>query len=306
MNCPRCKAVIGTLADPDSIVTCSGCGARLMTRAAALRSQGGAVPLAAQTSPALNPPPPAPDPPPQPASAAPASSPADLPPESTLPGTPASALGLRPPPRETESPKGTGTSRRKGKAEPKEAVPGAVGSATLEMLLRELRAIREAQQQVLDLLRGGSGPRSYAHATGRSESDGAMSLSPIRALRPKSVVLIDDDPATRDAAVAELLQADVPVRAFEDGNAALQGIAEEKPDVIVLELGLRGEMAGKDMINMIKATMEWVDIPVVLWTREPVASQKEARLVHGADEIVPKSSGTAALAARIITVFRRA
>ena len=45
--------------------------------------------------------------------------------------------------------------------------------------------------------------------------------------------------------------------------------------------------------------------PIILWTREPVASQKEARQIHGADEVVPKSGGAAALVARVITVFRR-
>jgi DNA-binding response OmpR family regulator len=65
-------------------------------------------------------------------------------------------------------------------------------------------------------------------------------------------------------------------------------------------------MGGKDLVNMIKATMEWVDIPIVLWTREDVASQREARQIHGADEVVLKSGGPAALAARVITVFRRA
>jgi DNA-binding response OmpR family regulator len=56
---------------------------------------------------------------------------------------------------------------------------------------------------------------------------------------------------------------------------------------------------------MIKATMEWVDIPIVLWTRETVSNQKEARQIHGADEVVSKSAGAAALVARVITVFRR-
>jgi len=32
---------------------------------------------------------------------------------------------------------------------------------------------------------------------------------------------------------------------------------------------------------MIKATMEWVEIPIVLWTRAPVQNQKEARQIHG-------------------------
>ena len=86
---------------------------------------------------------------------------------------------------------------------------------------------------------------------------------------------------------------------------AVAAIAEEKPDVIVLELGLTGPMEGRDLVNMIKATMEWVDIRIVLWTREAVQSQREARQQHGADEVVPKSSGAPALVARVITLFRR-
>ena len=118
-------------------------------------------------------------------------------------------------------------------------------------------------------------------------------------------MVLDDDDETRQAAVAELERADIPVRAFTDGNKALGSIAEDKPDVIVLELAVGGDLGGKDLVNMIKATMEWVDIPIVLWTREAISNQKEARQVHGADEVVSKSQGAAALVARVITVFRR-
>jgi len=37
-----------------------------------------------------------------------------------------------------------------------------------------------------------------------------------------------------------------------------------------------------------------VDIPIILWTREPVASQKEARQLHGADDLALKTAGAAA------------
>src|SRR4029078_1629148 len=57
---------------------------------------------------------------------------------------------------------------------------------------------------------------------------------------------------------------------------------------------------------MIKATMQWVDIPIVLYTRLPVENQKEARQVHGADEVVRKGpGGDEALGARVISVLRR-
>jgi two-component system KDP operon response regulator KdpE len=128
----------------------------------------------------------------------------------------------------------------------------------------------------------------------------------VRSRRRKTVLLIDDDAATRGEALAALQAAEVPTRPVDDGNAAIASIADERPDVIVLELGLGGSMAGKDVVNMIKATMEWVDIPIVLYTRMPVESQKEARQIHGADEVVRKGPGGAeALVARVISVFRR-
>jgi CheY-like chemotaxis protein/predicted RNA-binding Zn-ribbon protein involved in translation (DUF1610 family) len=338
MNCPRCKMPIGPLPGPDSIVTCPGCGARLMTRSAASRSQGGpktpaqAVPLP-PTSPSV--------PSPSPASAGAPSPDAtisvtDLPPPSaTLPPLAARLFGLRRPtagdgpaePKGGEAPveEGKGTAdtsdeektrpgRRKKpgseKGGPAVATPGGEaapppGVDGQELLLAEVRAIRALQEEILSLLRRPpstpGGAVDEAPATGRQPAV----VSPIRAQQRRSVVLIDDDPSTREAAVEELRRAEVPVRAYDNGQAALAAIAEEKPDIIVLELALEGEMAAKDVINLIKATMEWVDIPLILWTRETVTNQREARQIHGADELVEKSAGAAALVARVITVFRR-
>src|SRR3989442_1112064 len=128
----------------------------------------------------------------------------------------------------------------------------------------------------------------------------------VRSRRRKTVLLIDDDPSSRIAALQALEHAEVPTRTAPDGSAGLAAIAQEKPDVIVLELGIDGAMSGKDVVNMVKATMEWVDVPIVLYTRVPIESQKEARIIHGADELVPKGvGGPEALVARIIGLFRK-
>jgi CheY-like chemotaxis protein len=217
-------------------------------------------------------------------------------------------LGTRPAPASSPAPPtGSDTARkRKGEARATKAET----DAALEKLVREVHALRETQDLILAAIEGLQRAVRSQAAAAAAVPPGAASaddsdLSPIRVRPRKTVILVDDDPKTRSAAVAELLHADVPVRAFDDGNAALSAIAEEKPDVIVLELGLGGEMGGKDLVNMIKATMEWVDIPIVLWTREAVSNQKEARQIHGADEVVPKSGGAAGLVARVITLFRR-
>jgi CheY-like chemotaxis protein len=295
MNCPRCKTPVEPLADPDSIVTCPGCGSRLMTRSAALRSQGGGR---------------------RPASApAPGPSPDESSPSATLPPARPPLVGLKTAPTAFAAPPDAGHklagSRAEARAEPAAEAEDAV---TLAALLSEVRAVRDTQDLILEQLHGlrraatapaAPHPPAIEPAEPAVARAASPALSAIRARRRKSVVLVDDDPLTREAAVAELQHADVPVRAFDDGNAALSAIAEEKPDVIVLELGTGGDMGGKDLVNFVKATMEWVDIPIILWTREAIASQKEARQIHGADEVVPKSGGAAALLARVITIFRR-
>jgi CheY-like chemotaxis protein len=203
---------------------------------------------------------------------------------------------------------GVGSGPTGGEASPKTrtsptstAGPGSGAtptSATLDALLIELQMLRATQVQILEILR-----RDAAGAPPDGPDETQM-LRPVRSRRRKTVLLVDDDAKTQKAAMKELRQAAVPVRSVADGNAALSAIAEEKPDVIALELGLGGDMGGKDLINMIKATMDWVDIPIILWTREAVATQKEARQDHGADEVVTKESGPAALVTRVITVFR--
>ncbi|HEY7923716.1 MAG: PleD family two-component system response regulator [Burkholderiales bacterium] len=285
MNCPRCKAEIGPLTNPDAIVTCPGCGSRLMTRAAAIRSQGGAA------QPAAAPPPPAP--------------PADPP----KPGTDTSP-GLSPQRTAVKVGQTTLSGKSTGGAVRSSRKSSASPEVTLEMLLREIQAVRETQQAILAALAGLAGRSAEPFATPATgvpvvDMSASSSLSQIRAQQRKTAVLVDDDARTREAATAELEKADIPVRAFSDGNKALSAVAQEKPDVIVLELAVSGELPGKDFVNMIKATMEWVDIPVVLWTRENVSNQREARQIHGADEVVAKSQGAAALVARVITLFRR-
>jgi CheY-like chemotaxis protein len=183
--------------------------------------------------------------------------------------------------------------------------------ATLETLLSEVRALRELQEEALALLRARPVADASMSGPGGSfigdDDDGpAAAPAPVRSRRRKTVLLIDDDAATRTAAKAALDGADVPVRTVDSGNGALAAIAEERPDVIVLELEMEGSMGGKDVINMIKATMEWVDIPIILYTRAAIANQKEARTTHGADEYVLKGpEGASALVARVISVFRR-
>lgn len=185
-------------------------------------------------------------------------------------------------------------------------------AALLEAILAEVRAVRASQHEMMRLLKSGAAAAQSSAAETPYVELGVDDMesggpAPTRSRRRKSVLLVDDDPDTLQTAVAALDRVEVPVRSTSDGNEALGLIAREKPDVILLELELQGEMAGRDVVNMIKATMEWVDIPLVLYTRAALQSQKEARQIHGADDYVLKGPGSAeTLVQRVIAIFRKA
>jgi len=302
MKCPRCQSSITARPDAEGFLTCPGCGARLRSRSApaTLGVLTRLDPDAERFPDATNPN-------------------ATLPPGTPLPRIPRpgspearAALAEVAPPRPVPRPVADETHRVM--RSPREVSRASEDTArvvisdgdTLEALMAEVRAIRRSQDEMLSLLRagglagGGVQPGfDVAHELG-------LPIPPaVRARQRKTVLLVDDDPDTRLQTEAALDSAEIPFRSVVDGRAALAAIADDKPDVIVLELDIAGTMAGKDVINLIKATMQWVDVPIILYTRAPITSQREARTVHGADDFVSKQDGPEPMLARVVTQFRR-
>jgi CheY-like chemotaxis protein len=223
----------------------------------------------------------------------------------SMPPTPAGSAPV-PAPGKAPAPKEAAAPPAPPKETARPPVPPAA-AVTLGDVMGELKALRGLQVEILSMLKAMASVAPSGPPHGETEE--AFAAPPpaaVRSRRRKTVLVMDDDEQTRKAAVAALELAEVPVRAVSEGNAGLEAMAAERPDVVVMELGMGGRMAGKDVVNMIKATMEWVDIPIVLYTRVEVENQKEARLTHGADELVPKGAGAPeALVARVIALFRR-
>jgi CheY-like chemotaxis protein len=286
-KCPRCNNSLTATPDELGFVVCGSCGAKLRSKLPSVVKVQAAAPAH-----------------PGPADIDSVLARLDAPanPSATLPpGTPLKRI---PRPGEPGAPAGPSA-----QAPP---APASTSGATLDAVLAELRTVRRLQEEMLGLLRSAAPPGETSLTIG-DEPFTALDepVAPpepppaVRSRRRKSVLLIDDDEKSRHASLEAFERAQVPVRFAADGSAGVAAIAMERPDVIVLELGVGGPMAGKDVINMIKATMEWVDIPIVLYTRLPVASQKEARTVHGADEYVLKDAGPDTLVGRVISLFRR-
>jgi CheY-like chemotaxis protein len=178
-------------------------------------------------------------------------------------------------------------------------VPAPAGPATIETILAEIQAVRRIQEQILDRLV--SAPKAEDRPVTGDFT--AASRAAVRSAQRKTVLVIEEDGPSRDAVTNALRKAQVPTRAVSSGNEGLAEIAREKPDVMVIDLEMGGTMGGKDVIDLVKATMEWVDIPIILYGRPGAAVDPQA---HGADLLVSKGPGSAdTLVERVVSFFRR-
>jgi DNA-binding response OmpR family regulator len=85
------------------------------------------------------------------------------------------------------------------------------------------------------------------------------------------------------------------------GMAALSAVVEQKPDVVLLDLGLP-DIDGADVLSMLRAVS---DVPVIIATARDDEASMVRLLDLGADDYVIKPFTAAQLNARIRAVMRR-
>jgi two-component system KDP operon response regulator KdpE len=115
------------------------------------------------------------------------------------------------------------------------------------------------------------------------------------------VVVIDDEDAICRALRINLTARDYDVAIAMDGASGLAVVARERPDAIILDLGLP-DMDGTDVITGVRG---WTNAPIlVLSARENEAAKVKA-LDAGADDYVTKPFGMDELLARLRAAVRR-
>jgi two-component system alkaline phosphatase synthesis response regulator PhoP len=117
----------------------------------------------------------------------------------------------------------------------------------------------------------------------------------------KRVLVVDDEPKIVQLARDYLEHAGFAVSAAYDGKAALASARGEKPDLIVLDLGLP-EVDGLDVARTLRAES---NVPIVILTGRAEESDKLVGLELGADDYVTKPFSPKELVARVRAVLRR-
>jgi two-component system KDP operon response regulator KdpE len=116
------------------------------------------------------------------------------------------------------------------------------------------------------------------------------------------VLLVDDDATLRRTLAIGLRAAGHEVLLVADGRSALQAVREDRPDLVVLDLGLP-DVSGVEVLRELRG---WSTTPVVVLSARAESAEKVRALDLGADDYVTKPFGMDELLARIRAAARRA
>jgi DNA-binding response OmpR family regulator len=118
---------------------------------------------------------------------------------------------------------------------------------------------------------------------------------------PGRIVVVDDDPTVADVVGRYLVRDGHTVECVHDGAEALRRIAENRPDLVVLDLML----PGIDGLEVCRRLRERWPIPVVMLTALGDETDRLAGFEIGADDYVTKPFSPRELAMRVRSVLRR-
>ena len=117
-----------------------------------------------------------------------------------------------------------------------------------------------------------------------------------------TVLVVDDEPPIRRFLHTSLVASGYRVIEAEDAANTLRSLAAEKPDLVILDLGLP-DKSGLELIGEIRKSSA---VPILVLSARHDERSKVAALDLGADDYVSKPFGMAELMARLRAALRHA
>ena len=102
----------------------------------------------------------------------------------------------------------------------------------------------------------------------------------------KRIALVEDTPDNRLLVVA-MIGDTYDIAEYEDGSAALAGMAATVPDVVLLDISLPG-MDGTEVLQRMRADSNLSSVPTIALTAHAMAGDREKYLGLGFDGYVSK------------------
>ena len=115
------------------------------------------------------------------------------------------------------------------------------------------------------------------------------------------VLIVDDEPQIRRFLRASLQSHDYAVIEAENGKEAVRACTVQRPDLVVLDLGLP-DMDGMDVISLLR---EWSTVPIIVLSIRSDDADKIDALDRGANDYVTKPFSMGELLARMRAALRQ-
>jgi two-component system, OmpR family, response regulator RegX3 len=115
------------------------------------------------------------------------------------------------------------------------------------------------------------------------------------------VLVVDDEPAIRDAVEYALRSEGFQVESTDDGETGLRAALEDEFDVVVLDLMLP-RMSGMEVCRRLRTESA---VPIIMLTAKGAELDRVLGLEIGADDYVTKPFSMAELIGRIRAILRR-
>lgn len=101
-----------------------------------------------------------------------------------------------------------------------------------------------------------------------------------------TVAIVEDNADSR-LLLNAILDGMYDLREYESGGAALDGMARDTPDLVILDISLPG-MDGVEVLRRMKQHPRLAHVPAVALTAHAMTGQRETYLAAGFDEYVAK------------------
>jgi hyaluronan synthase len=131
-------------------------------------------------------------------------------------------------------------------------------------------------------------------------------LEPVaaRAADPRLVLVVDDERDVREMVARKLLQSGFEVITAENGQQALELVAQMHPDLVLLDVSMPG-MSGFDVCRTVKADQDQPSPPVIFLSARAQPEDVDEGLAAGAADYVVKPFSPADLVRRTVSVLER-
>lgn len=103
----------------------------------------------------------------------------------------------------------------------------------------------------------------------------------------KNILLVEDNNTSRQAIKSALSKEGFCVIEANDGIEAMKLLAEQTPDLLILDLYMKG-MDGLKVLSFLKTDPKWKELPVIVCSAHDTQEVKDKVMNAGADEFISK------------------